>query len=83
MLYSDGSGPRFGAEGLTISLEKANPKRARSKLGLYYERLPDGGNSLFGKGVMEEELTELKVFIGIYGKEERVPYSDAMFFQIN
>ena len=79
----DGSGPRFGSEGLTIALNKSNPKLARSKLGLYYERLPDGGNSLFGKGIMEDELTDLKVFVGVYGESERVPYSDAMFFQIN
>lgn len=79
----DGSGPRFGSEGLTIALNKSNPKLARSKLGLYYERLPDGGNSLLGKGIMEDELTDLKVFVGVYGKDERVPYSDAMFFQIN
>ena len=80
----DGSGPRFGSEGLTIALEKSNPKLVRSKLGLYYERLPDGSNSLFPGGKSNtDELVDLKVFVGVYDKDERIPYSDAMFFQIN
>jgi len=85
LLYSaDGSGPRFGSEGLTIALDKQNPKKVRSKLGLYYEKLPDGSKSLFPGGKsMEDELIDLKVFVGVYGKDERVPFSGAMFFQIN
>ena len=64
-------------------LDKANPRKVRSKLGLYYERLPDGTNSLFPNKAAEDELTDLKVFVGVWDKNERVPYSDAMFFQIN
>jgi hypothetical protein len=40
----DGSGPRFGAEGLTIPLDRSRPKAVRCKLGLYYERMPNGRN---------------------------------------
>jgi hypothetical protein len=45
--------------------------------------MPDGSNTLFPGGKSEEELTDLKVFTGVYGKDERIPYSDAMFFQLN
>jgi len=79
----DGSGPRFGSEGLTITLEKSRPRLVRSKLGLYYERLPGGGNSLFRSKKLEEELQDLKVFIGVYGSEEKIPYSDALPFSLN
>eukprot|EP01038_Epipyxis_sp_PR26KG_P005559 gene5559-7681_t len=80
----DGSGPKFGMEGLTIPLGKTKPvTRARSKLGLYYERLPNGVNSLFLNGGGEDELSELKVYVGVYDANERIPYSDAMPFSLN
>ena len=50
--------------------------------GLYYENLPDGGRSLLPLGA-EDELVELKVFVGIYDSGERIPYSDAMPFSLN
>jgi hypothetical protein len=37
-----------------------NPRVARSKLGSYYERFPDGTSSLFGKD-SSVQLKELKV----------------------
>jgi len=43
------SGPSFSPDALVIPMLKSNPRLARSKLGSYYDRLPDGGNSLFGK----------------------------------
>lgn len=70
-------------EGLTILLEKSNPKLVRSKLGLYYDRLPNGVNSLLPKGEAAGELTDLKVFCGIYSSSEKIPYSDAMPFSLN
>jgi hypothetical protein len=85
----DGGGPRFGMEGLTISLGKADPKLVRSKLGLYYELMGSPGTSsktqksLLPKGLPEDFLTDLKVFVGCYDPEERIPYSGALFFQIN
>ena len=42
------TGPQFSPDALVIPLSKSNPKVARSKLGSYYERFPDGVNSLFG-----------------------------------
>ena len=70
-------------EGLTILLEKQNPKLVRSKLGLYYDRLPSGVNSLLPKGAPSGELTDLKVFCGVYAPNEKIPYSDAMPFSLN
>ena len=45
------------------SQEEDNPRLARSKLGSYYERLPDGTNSLFGKDAAVQ-LRDLKVYHG-------------------
>ena len=81
----DGSGPKFGAEGLTIPLEGPNYKLVRSKLGLYYERLPkeSSNNSLLPNNAKQDELVELKVFVGEYQPGEPIPYSDALPFALN
>lgn len=79
----DGSGPRFGAEGLTILLARDKPRQVRSKLGLYYDRLPSGVNSLLPGGLPVDELADLRVFVGVYAPDERVPYSDALPFSLN
>lgn len=79
----DGTGPRFGAEGLTIPLLSPNNKLVRSKLGLYYERLPDGGNSLLPKNLKDDLLVDLKVYVGVYNAGEKIPYSDALPFSLN
>jgi len=79
----DGQGPRFGSEGLTVLLERSRPKQVRCKLGLYYERLPDGGKSFLPGGAAEAVLNELKVFVGVYAPDEKVPYDDAMPFSLN
>ena len=59
------------------------PKFARSKLGLYYEKLPDGGKTLFPNNKFDDELTDFKVFTGVYAPDERIPYSDALPFALN
>ena len=79
----DGSGPRFGSEGLTIPLESSNPKLVRSKLGLYYDKLPGGGRSLLPGAVLEDQLVTLKVYGGVYAPNEKIPYSDALPYQLN
>jgi hypothetical protein len=83
----DGGGPKFGSEGLTIPLEKNNPRLVRSKLGLYYEKIPGAigktASSLLPGGMGQDELSELEVFVGVYAKGEKIPYDDALFFQIN
>jgi len=42
------TGPRFGAEGLTAMMSPGSERLVSSKLGPYYECLPDGSRSLFG-----------------------------------
>ena len=54
---------------------------ARSKLGSYYERLPDGSNSLFGKDA-NVQLRDLKVYHGMYAPGEYIPFTDAEPFAL-
>jgi len=76
------NGPSFGADSLVIPLNDQNPKLARSKLGSYYERFEDGTNSLFGQGKASVTLRELKVYQGVWGKEEYIPFTDAEPFAL-
>lgn len=75
------NGPSFSPDALVIPLSADNPRLARSKLGSYYERLPDGTNSLFGKdaGV---QLRDLKVYHGVYAEGEYIPFTDAEPFAL-
>lgn len=75
------TGPSFGADSLVIPLLKDNPKLARSKLGSYYERFPDGTNSLFGKDA-SVQLKEFKVYHGLYEEGEFIPFTDAEPFAL-
>ena len=78
------SGPSFSPDALVVPLQAAsggNPRAARSKLGSYYERLPDGTNSLFGKDA-SVQLRELKVYNGVYEEGEYVPFTDAEPFAL-
>lgn len=84
------SGPRFGADGLHIPLRGDDAVSgalgalvARCKLGPYYERREDGSNSIFAPGEKNTaQLTELKVFVGVYAEGEEIPYDDALPFQL-
>jgi hypothetical protein len=71
----------FGADSLVIPLAEDNPKLARSKLGSYYERFPDGTNSLFGKDA-SVQLKSLKVYHGVYAQDEFIPFTDAEPFAL-
>ena len=75
------SGPKFGADSLIIPLAKENPKLARSKLGSYYERFSDGNNSLF-RETSAVNLKDLKVYQGVYGPDEYIPFTDAEPFAL-
>ena len=74
-------GPSFGADSLVIPFLRDNPKMARSKLGSYYERYPDGTNSLFRTSA-SVQLRDLKVYHGVYGKDEYIPFTDAEPFAL-
>lgn len=71
----------FGADSLIIPLAEDSPKLARSKLGSYYERFPDGTNSLFGKDA-SVQLKSLRVYHGVYAKDEFIPFTDAEPFAL-
>jgi len=77
-------GPCFGADSLVIPLNQAsaNPKLARSKLGSYYERFPDGTNTIFGGKDSVVQLRDLKVYHGVYEEGEYVPFTDAEPFAL-
>lgn len=75
------TGPQFSPDALVIPMEQGSPKMARSKLGSYYERLPDGTNSLFGKD-SQVQLKELKVYHGVYADGEYIPFTDAEPFAL-
>lgn len=56
------SGLRFGPEGLTVNLQAGLERQAKSRLGSYYAKLPDGGRSLFAPSEKTKtDLTSLKV----------------------
>jgi hypothetical protein len=74
------SGIFFGPDSLVIPLDSR--KSARSKLGAYYETLPDEGRSLFafgGRKGGEVVLKDVIALTGIYAKGEDIPYSGAVF----
>ena len=75
------TGPQFSPDALVIPMEESNPRLARSKLGSYYERLPDGTNSLFGKDA-NVQLKDLKVYHGVYAEGEYIPFTDAEPFAL-
>ncbi|CAM9194692.1 unnamed protein product [Phaeothamnion confervicola] len=77
------NGPQFGSDGFCARMERDREKMAGSKLGSYYERMPDGTKFIFAAaegGVAE--LTELKAFVGVYAPGEQIPFDDAIPFSI-
>ncbi len=70
------AGPTFGAEGLTIPLRgpAGQERLAKSRLGTYYARTPQGGRSLFGPNddPKKAQLAELRVYVAEGGGEEWV-----------
>lgn len=71
----------FGVDSFVVRLGGGS-KAARSKLGAYYERLPDGTNSLFNGGA-SAQLETLRVYTGVYEEGEFIPFSDAEPFALN
>ncbi|CAM9233130.1 unnamed protein product [Chrysoparadoxa australica] len=78
------TGPFFGSDGLTIPLQAGSERRGTSKLGSYYERLPNGDNTLFSKADGgAAELTSFKAYVGVYQRGEEIPFDDAIPFSIS
>lgn len=86
------SGPRFGADAFVVPLRPPQAKwddcesdrLAMSKLGSYYEKRPDGRNTLFADGENPKgtPLLDLRVFTGVYAENEEIPFNDALPFSL-
>ena len=71
-------GIAFGPDALVIGLQPGKENVAVSKLGPYYERGPDQLPTLFGYKGGAIRLDSLKVMVGVYDKDEDIPYSGAV-----
>jgi len=69
ILDDPGQGPKWGPDGLTINL---NGRVAKSRLGSYYARLPDGGRSVLGPNV--SEVVEVRVYVATEETELQKSY---------
>ena len=73
----------FGPEGLSIPLFAQNPRRARCKLGPYYQRLPGDRTSMFENGEPEVGLTRFQVFVADWSEDPQgIPFDDAIPFSL-
>jgi hypothetical protein len=71
-----GGGPQFGPDGLKVNV---GGRSARSRLGSYYARRPDGGRFLFAEdeaGVAE--LTAMRVYVGVGTTAKAESYKPSM-----
>lgn len=68
IIDENGQGPQWGPDGLKISLEG---RAAKSRLGTYYETMPDGSASLFRntKRGTAVELKSLRVYVALEDTE--------------
>lgn len=84
------TGPRFGSDGFVVRLDPGNERIAQTKLGPYYEAMPDGGGrSIFApdegtkmQGATAAELKSLKTYVGVWPEGERIPYDGAIPFAL-
>jgi len=78
------TGPRFGADGLTIFLSPRRERLAMSKLGPFYEVMPDGTRHIFapGENMKGTQLTSCAVYVGVWPEGERIPYDGAVPFAL-
>ena len=76
IIDEQGGGPQWGPDGLSVALQT---RSARSRLGSYYARRPDGGRSLFS----EEEggsakLASVRIYVGLGESAKAAAYSPSM-----
>ena len=76
-------GPKFGADDLIIPMDPGSERIARSKLGPYYEVMPDKTRSVFtSEEGGQAKLKELKAYVGVWPEGERIPFDGAIPFAI-
>jgi len=72
IIDEQGGGPCWGPDGLKIDLEK---RVARSRLGSYYAKLPNGDRTLFSdKEGQTARLTAVRVYVGLGETEKAASY---------
>lgn len=77
------TGPRFGADGLVMMMNPGAERIVTSKLGPYYETMPDGSRSVLGSRKPSfDEMRELRVYAGCWPEGERIPFNGAIPFAI-
>jgi len=76
------TGPRFGADGLVIMMNPGAERVVTSKLGPFYEVMPDGSRSVFSRKPSSDEMTELRAYTGCWPEGERIPFDGAIPFAI-
>ena len=84
IIDEDSKGPKWGPDGLDIGIEE---RVAKSRLGSYYDTMPNGGKSMFGGGVNlgggkgggAVQLKELRVYVALGDSELAKNYQPNMF----
>ena len=76
------TGPRFGSDGLVMMMNPGTERIVTSKLGPYYELMPDGSRSVFSRKPGSDEMSELRVYSGCWPEGERIPFDGAIPFAI-
>ena len=81
IIDEDGKGPKWGPDGLAIDLEE---RVAKSRLGSYYDAMPNGSKSIFGGisltgGGGAAQLKELRVYVALGDSELAKNYVPNMF----
>eukprot|EP00965_Chrysotila_dentata_P228133 6196424-Pleurochrysis_carterae.AAC.1 len=66
-----------------LRISTSSPVCSR-RAGPYYERMPDGGGSIFAANDNSKrcELKELRVYVGVWPEGERIPFDGAIPFAI-
>eukprot|EP00316_Scyphosphaera_apsteinii_P024683 CAMPEP_0119331468 /NCGR_PEP_ID=MMETSP1333-20130426/80679_1 /TAXON_ID=418940 /ORGANISM="Scyphosphaera apsteinii, Strain RCC1455" /LENGTH=331 /DNA_ID=CAMNT_0007341081 /DNA_START=128 /DNA_END=1123 /DNA_ORIENTATION=- len=83
------TGPRFGSDGFVVRMNPGTERIANSKLGPYYELMPDSARNIFAPGegqtqfgTTSSELTSLRTYVGVWPEGERIPFDGAIPFAI-
>ena len=76
IIDEQGGGPQWGPDALKVNI---GGRTARSRLGSYYAKRPDGGRSLFGAGDDGfAELAQLRVYVGTGQTAKAAAYKPSM-----